>query len=97
MERILNKEKKIYRPETKSLILRKIYEPDFGILKILKIISHKSYHEPSHKFDRLIRIISDKNFLIHAMSNISNNKGATTKGIDEISSDGTSLLFIISN
>ena len=94
MENIKNKEKKVIKALSKSKTLKKIYEPDFKILNSLKFLSYKSYHEPQHKFTRLIRIISDKNFLIHAMSNVSKNKGATTEGIDRISSDGASLNLI---
>ena len=105
MEKITNYKKRVHRPSKKSDELKKIYwspcfskqslekqgQPDFGILEILKTLSYKSYYDPQHRFNRLMRIISDKNFLIHAMSNVSNNKGATTAGVDEISSDGASL------
>jgi RNA-directed DNA polymerase len=94
MESIRNTEKKVHKINTKSETLRRMYEPDFAILDTLKCISLKSHHDSNHKFNRLIRIISNKNFLIQAMANVMQNKGATTEGVDKITSDGASLKLI---
>jgi retron-type reverse transcriptase len=94
METIKHTEKESKKNNTKSEVLKRIYEPDFAILSTLTCISLKSHHDSNHKFNRLIRIISNKNFLIQAMANVMQNKGATTEGVDHITSDGASLKLI---
>lgn len=60
-------------------------------LSSLSILSRISISKPEHKFDDLMRIIKNEEFLLHCMGSVMKNKGALTPGIDSETSDASSL------
>lgn len=74
----------------------KYKESDFKMIKTLTSIAKKASTNKNHKFDNLIRIISDEGILIQAMGKISKKDGATTEGpkIDPQTVDAINLEII---
>lgn len=81
---------------TDSRIIAKNQALNYGYKKFntLHKIQLKSFHTPDHKFNDLMTILSNKDFLFHCLGTISKKEGILTPGIDNITIDNASLQTI---
>lgn len=90
-------EKKHYSTSLKeSRIIAKTLSLNYNYKKFntLHKIQYKSFHHPEHKFNDLMNILSNKDFLFHCLGTISKKEGILTPGIDSMTIDQASLSTI---
>lgn len=51
-------------------------------IDVLRMLQHKSYNDNNYCYHRIYRNLYNPNFYLIAYSNIYNNRGSMTKGID---------------